>query len=71
MEMTATELNFRYMTDKELENPENEITAFFDCYGLAGAKEELDKLKSAGMDEDTEYFFERVEKLIEAMWMMW
>ena len=57
MEMTATELNFRYMTDKELENPENEITAFFDCYGLAGAKEELDKLKSAGMDEDTEYFF--------------
>ena len=34
MEMTATELNFRYMTDKELENPENEITAFFDCWLL-------------------------------------
>lgn len=70
MEVTAAQLNFRYMMDEELENPENQITAFFDCFGLEGAKEELNKLKPAGMDDDTAYFFERVEKLMEAVWLM-
>jgi hypothetical protein len=70
MELTAAQLNLRYLMDEELENPENELTAFFDCFGLDGAKEELNKLKPVNMDDDTAYFFERLEKLMEAAWVM-
>ena len=70
MEVTAAQLNFQYLMDEELEDPENQITAFFDCFGLDEAKEELKKLRPAGMDCDTAYFFDRVEKLMEAVWLM-